>query len=228
MFGYYIEVSKGQIDLVPDTYIRKQTLVNCERYITQELKELENTILTASERATAMEYELFCALRERIAEAAPRVQATAQAIAGLDVLQSLANVACRNNYCRPAVDSGMEISIEAGRHPVVERMLQNTLFVPEGAGAKRLREQGYFSRRTPSVSLFARATSLGEGGRARRSSDGAQSSNIAPSRAKPAGKGRMKFQKPTPRRAYSLTRSYLAFALRGSSNQTSWATPPAV
>ena len=130
MFGYYIEVSKGQIDLVPDTYIRKQTLVNCERYITQELKELENTILTASERATAMEYELFCALRERIAEAAPRVQATAQAIAGLDVLQSLANVACRNNYCRPAVDSGMEISIEAGRHPVVERMLQNTLFVP--------------------------------------------------------------------------------------------------
>ena len=130
VFGYYIEVSKGQIDLVPDTYIRKQTLVNCERYITQELKELENTILTASERATAMEYELFCALRERIAEAAPRVQATAQAIAGLDVLQSLANVACRNNYCRPAVDSGMEISIEAGRHPVVERMLQNTLFVP--------------------------------------------------------------------------------------------------
>ncbi len=130
VFGYYIEVSKGQIDLVPDTYIRKQTLVNCERYITQELKELENTILTASERATAMEYELFCALRDRIAEAAPRVLATAQAVAGLDALQSLANVACRNNYCRPTVDSGMEIKIEAGRHPVVERMLQNTLFVP--------------------------------------------------------------------------------------------------
>ncbi len=130
VFGYYIEVSKGQIDLVPETYIRKQTLVNCERYITQELKELENTILTASDRATAMEYELFCALRERIAEAAPRVQGTAQAVAGLDVLQSLANVACKNNYCRPTVDSGMEISIEAGRHPVVEKMLTGSLFVP--------------------------------------------------------------------------------------------------
>ena len=130
VFGYYIEVSKGQIDLVPDTYIRKQTLVNCERYITQELKELENTILTASERATALEYELFCALREQTAATAERVQRTAGAVAALDVLQSFASVACQNNYCRPTVDAGMEIRIEAGRHPVVERMLKNALFVP--------------------------------------------------------------------------------------------------
>ena len=81
VFGYYLEVSKGQIDLVPDSYIRKQTLVNCERYITQELKELENTILTASERATALEYELFCALREQVAANAERVQRTAGAVA---------------------------------------------------------------------------------------------------------------------------------------------------
>ena len=130
VFGYYIEVSKGQIDLVPDSYIRKQTLVNCERYITQELKELENTILTSSERATALEYELFCALREDVAACAERVQRTAGAVAALDVLQSFAAVATQNNYCRPTVDAGMEITIEAGRHPVVERMLKNTLFVP--------------------------------------------------------------------------------------------------
>ncbi len=130
VFGYYIEVSKGQIDLVPDSYIRKQTLVNCERYITQELKELETTILTASDRATAMEYSLYCTLREELAKASPRAQRTAKAIAALDSLQSLATVAAAGNYCRPTVDVGSEIRIEAGRHPVVEKMLKNALFVP--------------------------------------------------------------------------------------------------
>ncbi len=141
VFGYYIEVSKGQIDLVPETYIRKQTLVNCERYITQELKELENTILTAREQSAAMEYELYCALRDQLAENAARTQRTAQAIAGLDALQSFASVACANQYCRPTVDLSTEIRIEAGRHPVVEKMLKNALFVPNdtvlgGAGAQ--------------------------------------------------------------------------------------------
>ena len=130
VFGYYIEVSKGQIDLVPETYIRKQTLVNCERYITQELKELENTILSAREQATAMEYDLYCDLRDQLSANSERTQRTAQAIAGLDALRSFAAVAADNNYCRPTVDLGTEIRIEAGRHPVVEKVLKNTMFVP--------------------------------------------------------------------------------------------------
>lgn len=130
VFGYYIEVSKGQLDLVPETYIRKQTLVNCERFITQELKELEGTILNAKEQSVAMEYSLYCELREQLASNAARTQSTAQAIAALDTLLSLATVACANCYCRPEVDHGTEIHIEAGRHPVVEKMLKGTMFVP--------------------------------------------------------------------------------------------------
>ena len=130
VFGYYIEVSKGQVDLVPETYIRKQTLANNERYITQELKELENTILNAKEHAYALEYRLYCELRDHFAAQALRVQRTAQAIAGVDTLQSLACVACANNYCRPVVDDGLEIRIRDGRHPVVEKMLRHSLFVP--------------------------------------------------------------------------------------------------
>ncbi|MBE6932850.1 MAG: DNA mismatch repair protein MutS [Ruminococcaceae bacterium] len=130
VFGYYIEVSKGQIDLVPDTYIRKQTLANNERYITQELKELENTILNAREHACALEYRIYCRLRDHFAAQALRVQRTAQAIAGVDALQSLACVACANNYCRPTVDKSCEIRIRDGRHPVVEKMLRHSLFVP--------------------------------------------------------------------------------------------------
>ncbi len=130
VFGYYIEVSRGQLNLVPDSYIRKQTLVNCERFITQELKDLEYTILTAKDQATALEYELYCELRDRLAGESIRVQRTAKAIAGLDALQSFATVACANNYCRPTLDVGSEIRIAAGRHPVVEKMLKSALFVP--------------------------------------------------------------------------------------------------
>ncbi len=130
VFGYYIEVSKTQLDLVPEDYIRKQTLANNERYITQELKDLEHRILTAKDRACAIEYELFCKLRDRLAGEFSRVQRSAQAIAGLDVLQSLASVARSRNYCRPMVDTSCEIRIQDGRHPVVERLLQNSLFVP--------------------------------------------------------------------------------------------------
>ena len=130
VFGYYIEVSNAFKNQVPEDYIRKQTLVNGERYITQELKELEHTVLTASDRAAALEYELFTALRQEVAAQAPRIQACAAAVAELDALCSLAEVAVRNRYCRPEVDESGVIEIHGGRHPVVEQMLSDALFVP--------------------------------------------------------------------------------------------------
>ena len=130
VFGYYIEVAKGQLNLVPDTYIRKQTLSTGERYITEELKELESTILTAKDRIVALEYDLFVELRQHVAAEAARVRQTAQAIAQLDVLCSYAAVAVHNHYCKPEVDLGNIVSITAGRHPVVEQVLKGSLFVP--------------------------------------------------------------------------------------------------
>ncbi len=130
VFGYYIEVSKGNLSLVPEHYIRKQTLTNCERYITEELKKLESTVLGAQERLTALEYELFCVLREKIAAQVFRIQRTAQALANLDVLCSLAALACENHYVCPEVDFSGRIEIRDGRHPVVEKMLDGSFFVP--------------------------------------------------------------------------------------------------
>ncbi len=130
VFGYYIEVSKSFMDQVPAHYIRKQTLANCERYITQELKELEEQVLTAKDRLTALEYQIFTGLREHLAQQAARVQLTAGAIAAADALCSLAAVAVQRGYCRPEITLGREISIEAGRHPVVEAVLKDSLFVP--------------------------------------------------------------------------------------------------
>lgn len=130
VFGYYIEVSKSFIEQVPASYIRKQTLANCERYITQELKELENQVLTAKDRLTALEYRIFTELREQLAAQAARVQQTASAVAAADVLCSLAAVAVRRGYCRPEITLGSEISIADGRHPVVEAVLKDALFVP--------------------------------------------------------------------------------------------------
>ena len=130
VFGYYIEISKGQTNLAPDTYIRKQTLTNCERYITPELKELENTILTAKDRIASLEYELFTELRQWLTQQADRIRATAGAVAALDVLCCFAHVAVRNHSCRPEVDLSGEICITDGRHPVVEQTLQGSLFVP--------------------------------------------------------------------------------------------------
>ncbi len=129
VFGYYIEVAKGQVGMVPADYIRKQTLTTGERYITEELKELENTILTAKDRVTALEYELFQEVRTALVEQSERVLRTAHAIGALDVLACFARIASDYNYCKPEVDLGGEILIEAGRHPVVERMLTNSLFV---------------------------------------------------------------------------------------------------
>lgn len=130
VFGYYIEITNSNLQQVPDRYIRKQTLVNCERFITEELKNLEDTILGAEEKVKNLEYELFCELRGRIAAQVGRIQKTADNLALLDVLCSLAETADRENYVMPVVHEGMEIKITEGRHPVVEKMLGKTPFVP--------------------------------------------------------------------------------------------------
>ena len=149
VFGYYIEVSNAFKELVPETYIRKQTLVNGERFITQELKDLEHEILTASERVVALEYELFSALRQRIADNAARVQKTAAAVAECDALCSFAAVAVHNNFCRPEVDESGVIEIREGRHPVVEKSAEGQPVCPQryvyggkgGAGGHHHRPQ---------------------------------------------------------------------------------------
>ena len=130
VFGYYIEVTKSYIDQVPETYIRKQTLTGCERYITPELKELEGEVLSASDRLTALEYQLFTQVREAIAGQVSRIQATSHAVAQLDALCSLAKAARKNHYTMPTVDDSDRLHIVAGRHPVVERVLEDSLFVP--------------------------------------------------------------------------------------------------
>lgn len=130
VFGYYIEVSNSYQSMVPETYIRKQTLTSGERYITQELKELESKILGAHERLIALEHRLFSELLETIGGQLDRIQRTANAVAELDVLAALAQVAAENNYCRPVVDDSDELAITEGRHPVVEQMLKGSLFVP--------------------------------------------------------------------------------------------------
>ncbi|MBQ7859709.1 MAG: DNA mismatch repair protein MutS, partial [Faecalibacterium sp.] len=130
VFGYYIEVPNSYKNMVPDTYVRKQTLTNGERYITQELKELENRILGAQERLIALERQLFDELLHFIGQELPRIQGTATAVAKLDVFVSLARVAVDNNYCCPVVDGSDQLTILEGRHPVVEQVLKGSLFVP--------------------------------------------------------------------------------------------------
>ena len=130
VFGYYIEVSKSYYDQVPQDYIRKQTLTNCERFITQELKDLEHEILSAQDRVTALEYHLFCDLRRKAAARVGEIQRSAAAVAQVDVLCSFAAVAAEQGYCKPEVDLSDAIEISEGRHPVVEKMLKNALFVP--------------------------------------------------------------------------------------------------
>jgi len=129
VFGYYIEVTQSNLHQVPDSYIRKQTLANAERYITEELKKLEETILTAEEQTATLEYELFESLRREVVEQIARIQFTAMALASVDALQSLADVADRNQYVKPTITRGSRIIIEEGRHPVVEGMLGHG-FVP--------------------------------------------------------------------------------------------------
>ncbi len=129
VFGYYIEVTRSFLSQVPPEYVRKQTLTGSERYITQELKELEQQILGAKDRILVLENNLFDQLRQQVAVQIHRVQATANAIAWLDLYASFAAVALEQNYCRPDVDLSGRIHIQDGRHPVVEKMLTDTLFV---------------------------------------------------------------------------------------------------
>jgi DNA mismatch repair protein MutS len=129
VFGYYLEVTNSYKNLVPETYMRKQTLANAERYITPELKELEDTILGAEDKLTALEYDLFCELREKIAAQVLRIQKTARAVAQIDVFASLAYVAERNHYVRPNMNEKGLIDIKGGRHPVVEKMIENDMFI---------------------------------------------------------------------------------------------------
>lgn len=130
VFGYFIEVTNAYKDMVPDTYIRKQTLTNCERYITQELKELEGKVLGAKDRCVALEYEVFCEVRSQIGAQVERIQRTAKALAVLDVLTSLAQIAYKNNYCCPQITTDGTLEIKDGRHPVVEALLEDAPFVP--------------------------------------------------------------------------------------------------
>ena len=129
VFGYYLEETNSYKDLVPDYFTRKQTLANAERYITPELKELEDMILGAEDKLVSLEYDLFCEVRNKIAEEVVRIQRTAKAIANLDVFVSLAVVADQNNYCRPKMTNSGVIDIKGGRHPVVEKMITNDMFI---------------------------------------------------------------------------------------------------
>ncbi len=130
VFGYYIEVSKSFINDVPDRFIRKQTLTNCERYITQELKDMETSIFTANDRLAALEFEIFDSLRAMIADNRERIRKSASLVAEIDVYRSLAEVASKNNYVCPEVDLSSEIIIKDGRHPVVEKFVKDSYFVP--------------------------------------------------------------------------------------------------
>ena len=130
VFGYYLELPRSVSDDVPDDYLRKQTLANCERFTTQELKALETELLTARDRLCDLEYRLFTQLRESVAAHVARVQSAAAGVAMLDALCSLAETAAANNYCMPEIDISGVIDIRDGRHPVVESMMQDTPFVP--------------------------------------------------------------------------------------------------
>lgn len=129
VFGYYLEVTNSFKDMVPDYFTRKQTLANAERFITPELKELEDVILGAEDKLIVLEYELFREVRQKVADEVVRIQKTAKAVAQIDVFASLAMVAEQNNYCRPKLNEKGLIDIKDGRHPVVERMIQNEMFV---------------------------------------------------------------------------------------------------
>jgi DNA mismatch repair protein MutS len=130
VFGYYIEVTKANAHMVPDDYVRKQTLVNAERYINEDLKKYESVVLNAEEKRKNREYELFAAVREKVGREIKRIQWTASNIAELDALVSLAEVAERNNYCCPKITDEDGIDIRDGRHPVVEQMNRGDVFVP--------------------------------------------------------------------------------------------------
>lgn len=130
VFGYYIEVTQSNLKNVPDDYIRKQTLTNCERYVTPELKEMEAKILNADEQVMKIEYDLFIQIRQYIKEQVKRIQNTAHSIAVIDCLNSLSISGVKNNYVRPKMNQDGKINVTDGRHPVIERLIKNEMFVP--------------------------------------------------------------------------------------------------
>ncbi len=130
VFGYFIEVSKSFIDQVPARFVRKQTLTNCERYITDELKEMENTIFTAEDKLVELEFEIFDSLRALVADNRERIRRVSELISMIDVIRSFADVAEKNNYVCPEVDMSTDIIIKDGRHPVVEKFVKESYFVP--------------------------------------------------------------------------------------------------
>ena len=130
VFGYYLEVTKSYLNMVPEDYIRKQTLTNAERYTMPRLKELEDTILNAEDKLCTLEYDLFCEIRDRRAGEIERIQTTAKAVARLDVFCSFSLVAEQNHYVRPVLNEKGQINIKDGRHPVVEKMIEHDMFIP--------------------------------------------------------------------------------------------------
>ncbi len=140
VFGYYLEVTKSAYDMVPDDYIRKQTLVGSERFVTPQLKETERLVLNAENEINRLEYDLFTDIRRQLQEMIPQIQQTSRAVAALDVLVSFAHVSEKNDYVRPVVDDGDVISIERGRHPVIEQTIRDGLFVSNDTWIDRSRE----------------------------------------------------------------------------------------
>jgi DNA mismatch repair protein MutS len=130
VFGFYIEITKSNIDQAPEHYIRRQTLTNAERYITEELKSMEDTILGAEQKSISLEYEVFCRIRQQVADKIFSLQQNAKVLAQLDVLSALAEQADRGQYCQPEISLSDELEIIQGRHPVVEKVIDNGSFVP--------------------------------------------------------------------------------------------------
>jgi DNA mismatch repair protein MutS len=157
VFGYYIEVTKSNLDKVPAHYHRKQTVANGERFITPELKEMEGKILGAEERSVKLEYELFQRVREEVLGQLPKIQQTASALAQLDVLASFAETARLHNYCRPQVADEGVLQIRDGRHPVLEQQLVEERFVPNDTSLSG--SSGRESAQTPSPESQSRLTS---------------------------------------------------------------------
>ena len=163
VFGYYIEVTKSNLDKVPPHYHRKQTVANGERFITPELKEMEGKILGAEERSVKLEYEIFQRVREEVLGQLPKIQQTASALAQLDVLASFAETARLHNYCRPQISDEGVLQIRDGRHPVLEQQLVEERFVPNDTGLARVAVQSSSSQpkvrkrsasRTPQIALI--------------------------------------------------------------------------
>jgi len=141
VFGYFIEVSKAQAALVPDHYIRKQTLVNAERFITDEMKQVESTILNAQDKRNALEYKIFCNIRDMVVSKASFILKTADFIANIDALQGLARAASENSYTKPVINNQETISIEDGRHPVVEKLIEGERYVPNSIKLDNIENQ---------------------------------------------------------------------------------------